>query len=135
MKAIPSSSVSLCVVVIFLVGIAAEAVGDAPPKVKDLIIGKWRAQQTLKDKDDKQVKLTTLAEFTADGKLKYEHKHDEMAKTLEGTYKILDEKTIETTIKEVKKTVTHKLSIETLTKTKLILVGEKAERIEFDRVK
>jgi len=123
---------------------AAGGAGEAP-KAQDLIVGQWNAQRALNGKDSDEIRLIILtihAEFTADGKFKYEYRDHDEARTVEGTYKILDENTIETTAKELeisgkksKKTVTRKLRIESLTKTKMFLIDEKGERTDFYRVK
>jgi hypothetical protein len=121
---------------------AAGGGGDAL-KVQDLIVGAWRAERILEEKDDKlKLNIITIrAKFTADGKFKYEQGDDDKTRIVEGTYKLLNDHTIETTATEPKmgrgpqKTVIRKFKIESLTRTRLIVVDEKGERIDFYRVK
>jgi uncharacterized protein (TIGR03066 family) len=123
-----------------LVSIVASfaAAGDGA-KTKDLILGKWKYEKTFKEKEDGktvEIKVVIIVEFTKDGKWLIDSKTNGVNERKEGTYKVLDEKTLETTLTDEKnKIMTNKLTIETLTKTKLVVFDEKTPKMEFERVK
>jgi uncharacterized protein (TIGR03066 family) len=124
MRGLTVGSVLLCLV------FCVEASTDEA-KTKELLVGKWKSEKSFKDND---VKITVLVELTKEGKLTVDRKGANEDVKLEGTYKVLDENTLEATLVQPAKKVTHKLTIELLTKTKLILKGEKADKLEFERV-
>lgn len=119
---------------ICLVGLRADA-GEGK-KVQDLIVGKWRME--LKEKqDDKVVTITITVEFSKDGKFKAVEKVGkpiDAKSTKEGTYKIIDDRTLEVAITGDKKTP-GRSKIEKLTDSVLNMTGEKGDKYEFKRVK
>ena len=114
----------LALVVFASIVVSFAAAGDGA-KTKDLIVGKWKYEKTFKEKEDgkiAEIKVVIIVEFTKDGKWLIDSKTNEEKDRKEGAYKVLDEKTIETTLTDEKNKIrTNKLTIETLTKTKLVV--------------
>ena len=126
------SGVLLC-----LIALGVEA-GGASKKTESLFVGKWKMQKKDKVKD-KEFTTTITAEFTKDGVMKVAVKVEPINKefTMEGKYKLIDDTTVETTIAAPgqKEPKTEKMKIETLTKTKLVLIGDNMDqKLELDRV-
>lgn len=96
---------------------AVDAGGDGKPK--DLIVGKW---------SEKEAGTFTL-EFTKDGQLSVSVGD----KLLKGTYKFVDEKTLEVEIND--KNEKNRLTVEKISKQELTLSKDGANKKEFTRVK
>ena len=101
---------------------------SADAKPEELIVGKWENKQKMGD-----VELSTLVEFTKDGKFSIEIK-GQVAFELSGTYKVLDAKTLELEFKmdAVTNKKKGKFKVE---KDKLSLIDEKGKATEFTRAK
>jgi uncharacterized protein (TIGR03066 family) len=127
------SGVLLC-----LIALGVEA-GGASKDTKSLFVGKWKMQKKDKVKE-KEFTTTITAEFTKDGVMKVAIKAGQPVNkefSMEGKYKFIDDTTVETTIAAPgqNEPKTEKMTIETLTKTKLVLVGDNQDkRLELDRV-
>jgi uncharacterized protein (TIGR03066 family) len=112
--------------VLFLVGQAySDPTKDEAAK---LIVGKWETKQTIQGKD-----ATATLDFAKDGKLSMKLSGP-VDLSLNGTYKVLDEKTIEVTITFMDKTMTEKTPFK-VSKDTLELTGKDNKVQKFTRAK
>jgi uncharacterized protein (TIGR03066 family) len=110
-----------------LVFVAGSALGADKPQ--DLIIGKWIG---------KSEDIQMVMDFRKDGTVTVALKSDKIAVDFSGTYKFLDESTIQTTIDSpIKKgePKVDKLKIKSLDDTKFVFVGESGTEEPLTRVK
>jgi uncharacterized protein (TIGR03066 family) len=124
----------LAVAASLVVLLASTAFLHAEEKAKDLIVGKW---QPTKPPEGVQVvfEFTKDGKFKMDGKAKLEGKKEQDVKR-EGTYKFLDDDTIELAIEQVGKSETTKVKIVKISKDELITRDDgKKEENSFKRVK
>jgi len=82
--------------------LAGQAYGDAKADAEKLIVGKWETKQKLGDKE-----ATATLDFSKDGKLGMKLTGPAEFE-LKGSYKVIDENTIEVTITFMDKTMTEK---------------------------
>ncbi len=103
----------------------------APDKPQDLLVGKWKG----KEKMDDGTSADLVLEFTKDGKMKHitEPPKPSPPVTLEGTFKFLDDTSIETEIRIGNASLKEKQKI-VVTKEKLTETDEKGKTTEFTRV-
>jgi uncharacterized protein (TIGR03066 family) len=109
--------------------LAGQAYGDAKEDAAKLLVGKWETKQTINNKD-----ITATFGFTKDNKLslKFSGATD---LELKGSYKILDETTIEMTVTIKDKTMTEKQKFK-VSKDSLELTGSKDNKtVKFNRIK
>jgi uncharacterized protein (TIGR03066 family) len=106
----------------------APAAADAKPL--EHLVGKW--QGTIKDDNGKESQLTV--EFLKDGTWSGEAKSGDDVKKFAGTYKVIDEGTVETTIKRDDKEEKETMKV-VLDKDKLTVTNSKKKSVEFTRVK
>jgi hypothetical protein len=97
--------------------------GCGGSKPQDLIIGNWDAKENLAGKD-----ITVKTEFTKDGKIRLSV---EGFPPQEGTYKFIDDNTIDLEVGQAKK----KVKIESISKEKMVLVEPEGKKQEFTRAK
>jgi uncharacterized protein (TIGR03066 family) len=109
----------------------AALLAPAADKPADLIVGKW----THTEKQDK-IEISVTLEFTKDNKLNMEMTLPNAKEPLKiaGTYKVVDDKTLEITAKDPKgEEKTDKGSFE-VTKDKLTLIDKSGKKTEFTKV-
>jgi uncharacterized protein (TIGR03066 family) len=114
--------------------LASSAFLHAEDKAKDLIVGKW---QPTKPPEGFQVviEFTKDGKFKMDGKVKLEGKKEQDIKR-EGTFKFLDDDTMELTVEQAGKGETTKVKIIKISKDELITRDDgKKEDNSFKRVK
>jgi uncharacterized protein (TIGR03066 family) len=117
---------SLGVVLLSLVGLAEAGGGK---KAQELLVGKWMGEA----KDTEIVSITM--EFAKDGKYKVETKTGDVRELVKGTYKLVDDKTLELA-PAIEGEKPSRLKIEKLTEDMLILIApEIKQRFELKRVK
>jgi len=117
-----------CVATVLMMFVAGSAL--AADKPQDLIVGKWAPS------NEKNKGMTF--EFTKDGMIKIAIKAEGLSLDIAGTYKFLDDKTIEMTIenplkKDEKKS--DKITVKAIEKEKLVLVGPDGKEEEFKPAK
>ena len=110
---------------ILLVATAARA----EDKPKDLLVGKWEGKEKLGEQEVKAV-----VEFTKDGKVKLTMSGGGMDVTLNGTYKVLDDKTLETSFEFMGQTMTDKSSFK-VTKDSLEITNKQGKVTKLTRGK
>lgn len=109
--------------------LAGQVYGDAKDDAAKLLVGKWETKQKLGDKE-----ATAVLDFTKDGKLSMKLSGP-VELSLNGTYKVLDEKTLEVTITFMQQTKTEKSSFK-VSKDTLELTGSQDNKPQkFNRVK
>ena len=107
----------------------APAAADKP---EDLIVGKW----SHTEKQDK-IEVTVSMEFTKDGKITVEMTMPQSKESIKlaGTYKVIDAKTLEVTMKDpTGQEKTEKGGYE-VTKEKLTLIDKEGKKTDFTPVK
>jgi uncharacterized protein (TIGR03066 family) len=113
---------------VLFAALLAPAAADKPA---DLLVGKW----THTEKSDK-VEITVVLEFTDKGALSMEMQLP-MTKDpikISGSYKVIDDKTLEITAKDPKgEEKTDKGTFE-VTKEKLTLIDKNGKKTEFTKV-
>jgi uncharacterized protein (TIGR03066 family) len=98
-------------------------------KAQDLLVGKWQSG----DEKDKGV----IVEFTKDGGVKITLGADGFSFVIDGTYKLIDEKTVEVTMDDLNKKgekKIEKLSIKSSTESECILVDSKGKETALKRM-
>ncbi|MBI1917717.1 MAG: hypothetical protein HYS12_23725 [Planctomycetes bacterium] len=110
--------------------LAGQVYGD-PTKddAAKLLIGKWETKQKIRDKE-----ATAILEFTKDGKLNMKLTAQDLDLTLTGSYKLLDEKTLELTVTVMDKTRTEKQKFK-VSKDTLELIDKEDKSQKFNRTK
>jgi len=108
--------------------LAGQAYGDAKDDAAKLLVGKWETKQKLGDKE-----ATAILDFSKDGKLAMKLTGP-VDLSLGGTYKVIDEKTIEVTITFMQKTKTEKSQFK-VSKDTLELTGDDGKPQKFNRTK
>jgi len=94
---------------------------------KDLIVGKWEPVEQTPDEN-------RTVEFTKDGKIHIRGK--DSRDNAEGTYKFIDDNTIEATITEGNEKHTDKVQIVKITKQEMVTKSEHDQKEgKFKRVK
>ena len=116
----------ICCAVLLLVG---QTYGD-PTKddAAKLLVGKWEAKQNVQGKE-----ITAVLDFAKDGKLSMKVS-GAVDLNLNGTYKVLDEKTIEVSITFMDKMMTEKNQFK-VSKDTLELTGKDNKPQKFNRTK
>jgi uncharacterized protein (TIGR03066 family) len=108
---------------------ASASLLQAEDKAKDLIVGKWEPVEQAKGE-----KITI--EFTKDGKIHISGKEGDTEIKAEGTYKFIDDTTLEATINFGDEKKTDKAKIVKITKDEMVTKREKDKKEEtFKRVK
>jgi uncharacterized protein (TIGR03066 family) len=127
MKTLARSLMALAAVMI-LAGMSSAA-----DKNKDMIVGKWEPADT-KDK-----KGSAVVEFTKGGDLKISVKAGEMNIDIKGTYKFIDDDTVEITVeapfggKDEKKS--EKLKIKSIKGDEMVIINPQGKEEKMKRVK
>jgi uncharacterized protein (TIGR03066 family) len=101
-------------------------------KPEELLIGKWAGKQKAKV-NDKEVEYEMMVEFTRDGTVKMEVKGAAAFK-VEGTYKVIDAKTLEVTLKDSDGDSNTNKSGFKVTKDKLTLIDPSGKETLLTRV-
>jgi len=113
-----------CVVLL----LAGQTYGDAKDDAAKLLVGKWETKQKVMDKE-----ATAILDFSKDGKLSMKLTGP-VDLSLNGTYKVIDEKTLEVTITFMEKTMTEKSQFK-VSKDTLELTGKDGKPQKFNRTK
>jgi uncharacterized protein (TIGR03066 family) len=101
----------------------------ADTSAQALLLGKWQSA----DEKDKGV----IVEFTKDGGVKITLGADGLSFVIDGTYKLIDEKTVEVTMDDLNKKgekKTEKLSIKSSTENEFVLVDGKGKETALKRI-
>jgi uncharacterized protein (TIGR03066 family) len=103
---------------------------QAEDKPQDIIVGKWSPT--------KEANKGMSLEFTKEGVIKVDIKAEGLSLDLKGTYKFIDDKTIEVTLENPLKKdeeKTDKLTIKSIAADKMVLIGPDGKEEEFKPVK
>jgi uncharacterized protein (TIGR03066 family) len=108
----------------------SQAFADAKSDAEKALLGKWEAKQKVGDKE-----LKATIDFQKAGKLAMNVAGTPMGDIkFDGTYKVIDDKTIEVTITFMGKTMTEKSKFK-ITGDKLELTDKNDKKETFTRVK
>ncbi len=109
--------------------LAGQTYGDAKDDAAKLLVGKWESKLNQNGKE-----ITATLDFTKDGKFSIKITLGKENQTLDGTYKVLDEKTVELTVAREDKTRTEKQQFK-VSKDTLELPGKDNKPQKFNRIK
>jgi len=109
--------------------LAGQTYGDAKDDAAKLLVGKWESKLNQNGKE-----ITATLDFTKDGKFSIKITLGKENQTLDGTYKVLDEKTVELTVAREDKTRTEKQQFK-VSKDTLELTGKDNKPQKFNRIK